>query len=213
MKKMMTLSFKPPKWVYYRGCSGFSLLVYTLDPCGSSFRIGSLVGRSQDTQEITSGSGGSQVGDKRLRNSEEASSALRRQRSRFSMAMYKYGQSLRNQGDILKVLAHKVIFSFTEAQKQQPLIICCPNGLLDLVTGQLKGKQSPDDCVTEVCGTEFDLNADMQPAIDFYKQMLYLEAYPEQQKIVEFIQMLMGYCLTRETDQQYCLIFYGRRSN
>ena len=100
-------------------------------------------------------------------------------------------------------------------------MICCPNGLVDLVTGQLTGKPSPDDFVTEVCSTEFDLNADMQPAIDFYKQMFPLEAYPEQQKMVEFIQMFMvefiqmfmGYCLTRETDQQYCLIFEGRGSN
>jgi phage/plasmid-associated DNA primase len=43
--------------------------------------------------------------------------------------------------------------------------------------------------------------------------MFPLDSYPEQQKIIEFIQMFMGYCLTRETDQQYCLIFYCRGSN
>ena len=64
-----------------------------------------------------------------------------------------------------------------------------------------------------MCSTEFDPNADMQPAINFYEQMFPLGAYPEQQRIIEFIQMYTGYCLTRETDQQYCLIFYGRGSN
>jgi P4 family phage/plasmid primase-like protien len=167
-----------------------------------------------EEEEGANGSG-SQVGSKRSRNSCSASSArkIQMQRSMITRALYKYSQTLRNQGEILKVLVHKVIFSFTEAQNQQGPRMCCPNGLVDLVTGQLMGKPSREDFVTEMCRTEFDPNADMQPAIDFYKQMFPLEAYPEQQKIIEFIQMYMGYCLTRETDQQYCLVFHGRGSN
>ena len=103
------------------------------------------------------------------------------------MALLKYGQTLRNQADILKVLAHKIMFSFTEAQAQQARRMCCPNWMVDLVTGELKGKQWPDDFVTEVCSTDFNPNVDMQPSIDFYKQMFPLEAYPEQQKIIKFI--------------------------
>jgi hypothetical protein len=131
------------------------------------------VGNSEATEEAKGANyAGGQVGCKRKGASSSASSAQKSQRRMmFSTALRKYGQTLRNQADILKVLAHKIMFSFTEAQARQKPRMCCPNGLVDLVTGKLMGKPSPDDFVTEMCKTEFDPNVDMQPAIDFYEQM------------------------------------------
>jgi hypothetical protein len=70
-----------------------------------------LTSKQKATEEVEGADrAGSQVGSKRKRASCNARSAQKSRRLIFSMALYKYGQTLRNQADILKVLSHKIMF-------------------------------------------------------------------------------------------------------
>ena len=141
-----------------------------------------------------------------------ASSAFEGTRSRISEFFAKYtAHSFKHQTETIKALKDKVPFSFSK--EQQPHLLCCPNGLVDLKTGKLLGKPTPDHFITQVCSTVYDPDADIMPAVKFFERYFPLGAYPDQQKIVAFMQTFIGYCLTRETDQQFCLILYGVGSN
>jgi len=154
----------------------------------------------------------SEAGSKRSR-STAASSASRKGKKccTLSSAVFVYGQTPRHQAEILKMLEHKLICSFSGMQK--PYLLCCPNGLVDLRTMELLGRPTPGSFVTQMASTEYDPEADIAPAKEFFEQMLPVEAYPDQNEIVGFIQEFGGYCLTRETNQQLCLFVYGRGAN
>jgi len=154
----------------------------------------------------------SEAGSKRSR-STAASSASRKGKKccTLSSAVFVYGQTPRHQAEILKMLEHKLVCSFSEMQ--EPHLLCCPNGLVDPRTTKLLGRPTPDHFVTQMACTEYDPAADAAPAQEFFEQMLPVEAYPDRNEIVEFIQEFGGYCLTRETNQQLCLFVYGRGAN
>jgi len=75
---------------------------------------------------------GVSVGSKRSRST--VGSLSKKWKSQLSLALYRYGQTPREQAEILKMLQLKVIFSFKKMQK--PHIMCCLNGLVDLKTGK-----------------------------------------------------------------------------
>jgi P4 family phage/plasmid primase-like protien len=153
----------------------------------------------------------SQVGSKRARSKVSALSKARVKKSKVAQALHTYSQNPRHQAEILKVLATRVIISFTG--KQKPYLLCCPSGLLDLRTGELTRKPQADDYITQVCKQDYDPHADLTPATNFFKRYFPLEAYPDQAEIVSFLQQFLGYGLTMETEQQFCLVVYGKGSN
>ena len=96
-----------------------------------------------------------------------ASSAFEGTRSRISEFFAKYtAHSFKHQTETIKALKGKVPFSFSK--EQQPHLLCCPNGLVDLKTGKLLGKPTPNDFITQVCSTVYDPDADIMPAIKFF---------------------------------------------
>lgn len=109
------------------------------------------------------------------------------------------------------MLQHLLNFDFTVRQHKH--LLCCPNGMVDLKTGTLLGPPTPDHFCTQLCATEYDPNADMQPAIAFFEQFFPEGAYTDHTELVAFLQQYLGYSLTLETNLQFCLFIYGRGSN
>lgn len=132
-------------------------------------------------------------------------------KSSLSVALYRFGQTLREQAEIRKVLQHKVCFSFTHLQKAH--LLCCKNGLVDLRTGELKGRPSPEDLITQMCHLEYAPTADTSPALQLMEDYFPAEAYPDQKEIVAFLKQYLGYCLTMETNLQMALFAFGNGSN
>lgn len=109
------------------------------------------------------------------------------------------------------MLKQHVLMDFA---KQQPkYLLCCANGLVDLRTGEFLGPPKPDHLVTQICPTNYNPNADMKPAIQFFENMFPEEEYPDYIGMVQCLQQYMGYSLSLATDQQICLYMYGRGSN
>jgi P4 family phage/plasmid primase-like protien len=132
-------------------------------------------------------------------------------RTRVSQALFKFAQTPNNQSEILKILQKSLVMSFVQMQK--PYLLCCPNGLVDLREGKLMGKPKPNDFITDMCSTEYDPQADITPAVHFFERFFPLGAFPDQQALVRFFQQYLGYSLTLENNQQFCLCIYGGGSN
>jgi P4 family phage/plasmid primase-like protien len=98
-------------------------------------------------------------------------------------------------------------------QMQKPYLLCCPNGLVDLREGKLLGKPKPNDFITDMCSTQYNPQEDMAPALRFFERFFPLGAFPDQQALVIFFQQYLGYSLTLENSQQFCLCIYGGGSN
>jgi P4 family phage/plasmid primase-like protien len=161
--------------------------------------------------EDSASQSGRSVGSKRSRNTMSSLSRMYKSRLTIESALYKYCKVPREQAEILKMLQHKVSLCFTE--KQKPHVVCCRNGLLDLRTGELKGKLLPDDYITQMCLIDYNPDADTLPAVELFEKFFPLEAYPDQKDIIAFLQQYLGYCLTMETSLQLCLFGYGNGSN
>jgi phage/plasmid-associated DNA primase len=117
------------------------------------------------------------------------------------------------QTEVLKTLQHHVRFDFFKEQEKIKHLLCCPNGVVDLRTGELLGKPTPDQCFTQLCATKYDPDADTRPAIDFFGHAFPVEAYPDSTDLVVYMQQFGGYSLTLETNLQSCLFVYGKGSN
>lgn len=115
------------------------------------------------------------------------------------------------QAEVLKMLQQHVLLDFSK--KQEKHLLCCANGIVDLRQGTLLGPPATDQFITQICPVEYDPNADMQPAIDFFEQLFPEEEYPDMIELVSFMQQFIGYGLTLETNLQFCLYVYGRGSN
>lgn len=152
---------------------------------------------------------GLSVGSKR--SGSTVGSLQKRWKSQLSLTLYRFAQTPREQAEVLKVLQLKVIFSFTKAQKKYTL--CCPNGLVDLRSGELKGKPAADDFVTQMCYVEYDPNVDTACVLKMFEDYFPMEAYPDQKDMVAFLQQYLGYGLTLEMNLQLCVYGYGKGSN
>jgi P4 family phage/plasmid primase-like protien len=160
--------------------------------------------------EDSASQSGRSLGSKR---SQSTVSALTSKmcKSSLSAVLFRFGQTLKDQTEIRKVLQHKICFSFNCAQKAY--LLCCKNGLVDLRNGELKGRPSPDDLITQMCHLEYDPCADTGPAIKLFKDYFPVEAYLDQEDVVAFLQQFLGYSLSMETNLQMALFAYGNGSN
>lgn len=177
--------------------------------------IDDVMGGEGEETDIAADESASQVGSKRSRNTSSLACKLRKfnllRKTRLSLALYRFAQTPKNQAEILKVLQKSLVVSFIKTQKTY--VLCCPNGLVNLMTGELMGKPKPDDFIKDVCSTPYDPNVDIFPAEHFFRRLFPLGAYPDQQNLVTFFQKFLGYGLTLENDQQFGLCIYGSGSN
>ena len=178
--------------------------------------------RSEDSQSTS----GQKCGQKRKRQGkvEEASKGKKSTRKKKSegigtrsllhltRAIYRYVETPKHTAEVLKAVQHMLMTDFSVGRDQLHLLPC-PNGVIDLKTGELLPKASPEDLFTHACATEYEPHADTAPAVEFYQQFFPREAYADQEALVRFMQQWFGYSLTLETRLELCIWFYGPGSN
>jgi len=125
--------------------------------------------------------------------------------------IFRYDQTPKFTAELLKPLIYKLTAPF--AVKNFPHLLPCPNGVIDLRTGELLPKAKPEDFFTIACKTAYDPEADVAPAQAFFDNFFPSEAYDDQEAIVRCIKQWFGYCLTLETRLEICVWFYGEGSN
>jgi putative DNA primase/helicase len=86
-----------------------------------------------------------------------------------------------------------------------PYLLGCPNGVLDLRTGELR-KARPEDHITFQTGVKYDPAA-LCPRFDRFLG----EIHPDNPDISLFLQRWFGYCLCGSTQLDKMMIFHGSR--
>src|SRR5262249_34941152 len=103
-----------------------------------------------------------------------------------------------------------------EQLDRNPWLFNCPNGTIDLRTGQLL-EHRREDFITKLCPTEFHPEAPC-PTWERFLGSIF-PANPERPgdgrdlEVVEFVMRLFGYCLTGDVSEQVLPIFWGVGSN
>jgi len=87
-----------------------------------------------------------------------------------------------------------------------PWFLNCPNGTVDLRTGELKPHRCEDN-LTKLCPTQFN------PDAGSYHFDRFLEGVFEDQPTIDFLQRYFGYCLTGDVREQILAVFHGVGSN
>ena len=90
---------------------------------------------------------------------------------------------------------------------KDPFLLNCPNGTLDLRTGELR-PHNQADLITKLCPTPYDAQA----ACPLWEAAI-LRHMDGSKNLVQFLQRLYGYCLTGDVSEQIFVIFYGKGQN
>lgn len=93
-----------------------------------------------------------------------------------------------------------------EELDQDNWLLNCPNGTVDLKDGQLR-LHDRLDFITRVCPTRFDIRAQAPRFLQFLKEVFVDD------DVIQFVQRVMGYCLTGDVSEQKMLIFWGDGAN
>ena len=106
---------------------------------------------------------------------------------------------------MLKLAAADVPIAVDELDAN-PWLLNCPNGTVDLRTGELR-KHRREDYLTKLCPTNFNPSA----CSDSWDRFLGgIFGDPE---TVQFVRRLAGYCLTGDITEQVLAVFWGVGSN
>lgn len=89
---------------------------------------------------------------------------------------------------------------------KNPMLFCCNNGTIDLKSGELK-PHDPADLATRISNVQFD------PAAKCPKWERFLNDIFQDQLLIEYIQLAIGYSLTGSTREQCMFIMYGTGQN
>jgi putative DNA primase/helicase len=90
---------------------------------------------------------------------------------------------------------------------RDPMLLNCPNGVLNLRTGQLR-EHHREDLITKLCPVVFDPAA----KCPFWEATL-KTVFPDDQPVIRYVQKLLGYALTGETREQLLAVFWGTGAN
>jgi putative DNA primase/helicase len=90
---------------------------------------------------------------------------------------------------------------------RDPWLFNCPNGTLDLRTGELR-QHRREDLITKLCPTEYDAGAPCPNWLAFLDAIFRGDEY-----LILFVQRLLGYCLTGDVREQVLPIFWGGGAN
>lgn len=89
----------------------------------------------------------------------------------------------------------------------EPMLLCAPNGVVDLHTGALRAGR-PADRLTLSTGVSFDAGV---PAPRWERFLL--EVFNGDQDLIQFVQRAIGYSLSGETTEQCLFLLYGGGAN
>ena len=87
------------------------------------------------------------------------------------------------------------------------MLLTCPNGTVDLATGQLR-EHRRQDFATKLCPTEF-----IEAATCPTWERVVSEVFDQDLELMEFIQRLFGYSLTGAVSEQVLPVFHGTGAN
>lgn len=90
---------------------------------------------------------------------------------------------------------------------QGSMLLNCPNGTLDLRSGELRA-HSRGDLLTRTCPVEYDAKAEAPRWVAFLEQIMGGDA-----SLIEFLQRACGYALSGETSEQCFFMLHGSGSN
>ena len=113
--------------------------------------------------------------------------------------------------DVLKVLMPMLEAPFLQSDKADRLV--CPNGVVNLRTGELLPVGKPDDLYTKMCATTYNPSACVKGAESFFAGYFPAEAYPDHLEYLRCQQQWYGYCITGETCLEQCMWNLGEGSN
>jgi len=91
--------------------------------------------------------------------------------------------------------------------------LACPNGVINLQTGELLPIAKPEDFFTSACATPYDPDVSVDKARHFFENFFPPEYYPDYAALVFFLQVWLGYCLTGCVLLSKSLWLYGDGSN
>ena len=99
---------------------------------------------------------------------------------------------------------------------QQPYLLCCPNGVVDLRTGTLLPHQR-EFMITKMCPVEYDPTAQCRHFLDFLHWAMGAsmdrELTEHTVRLVGFLQRAFGYALTSDVTEKAVFILHGKDGN
>lgn len=124
-------------------------------------------------------------------------------------AALKFANACQNRSKLESMAAMASTFAHVQARAAemdcQDLEICCPNGVVDLRTGQLRDHR-PTDRFTKQVPVEFDPDA-KAPTFERFVR----EISRDREHLARALMLYLGYCLTGTTREQVWLLLYGPR--
>ena len=88
-----------------------------------------------------------------------------------------------------------------------PWLFNCPNGTIDLTTGELR-KHRRDDLITKMAGCEYDASA-LCPVWEGFLNRV----FGSNQELIDFVQRASGYSLTGSTREHVLFLLFGTGAN
>lgn len=88
-----------------------------------------------------------------------------------------------------------------------PMLLAVRNGVVDLTTGTLRDP-NPDDYITRQAPVTFDPEAACPTFLAFLQAI-----FDGDKDLVDYMQRVLGYCLTGDTSEQCMFFFYGFGAN
>ena len=107
----------------------------------------------------------------------------------------------------LSELPIPILLSDFDKLPDAAFLLNCPNGTLDLRSGELR-PHSRDDMLTQVCPTPFDPSATCPTWERFVNDIFAGDA-----ELISFVQRLLGYVLSGDTSIHVCPVLWGGGSN
>jgi putative DNA primase/helicase len=92
-----------------------------------------------------------------------------------------------------------------------PWLLNCPNGTLDLHTGELRPHRR-EDLITKLCPTPYVRKALAPTWLRFLDDVFSVDGRPDGD-LIDYMQRLLGYCLTGDTREHLLAVFYGTGAN
>jgi len=126
-------------------------------------------------------------------------------------AITSFAESPKHMAEVLSQLKSLLYAPFEACC--HPDRLACPNGVINLQTGELLPIAKPEDFFTTACATPYDPEASVDRARLFFENFFPPEHYIDSDALVIFMQVWMGYCLTGCVLLSKCVWLYGDGAN
>lgn len=95
---------------------------------------------------------------------------------------------------------------------QNPMLLACPNGTVDLETGKLKSA-NPDDLITHCTNVNYAPNTQATRWEQFLEEIFIHKPGIPDYELIDWVQKLLGYTLTGHVKERCLPVGYGEGAN